>query len=248
VRRPFSLLIAMFLSGCLAGEQHTVERTLTSTVTLSRESVLEVNLPIPMVLDGASRTNDVVINVDLTVTASSSSAAIARADEIEIVTMSEQGVLRVGITEPMRVALGGIAALTMPGDLDVVLTERGSTVDVVSIEGDIVINSLSHVRVVGATSNVSVAIETGNALVQTESNPGKQTVIQLKRGDIELTLPPAVSADIEADVLGNGNIVIAHPRLPRYPGGTLPYRATVAGGLSIIRLQTGAGLIVIKSQ
>src|SRR5688572_11054787 len=139
----------MFLSGCLTGEQHTVERTLTSTVTLTRESLLEVNLPIPVLLDGTSRTNDVVISVDLTVTASSSSAAIARADEIEIQAMSEQGVLRVGITEPMRVALGGMAALTLPGDLDVDITERGGTVDVVSIEGDIVINSLSHVRVTG---------------------------------------------------------------------------------------------------
>jgi hypothetical protein len=238
----------MFLSGCLAGEQHTVERTLTSTVTLSRESLLDVNLPIPVVLDGRSRTNDVVITVDLTVTASSSSAAIARADEIEIEANSEQGVLRIGITEPMRVALGGAAELTLPGDLDVNVTERGGTVDVVSVDGDIVINSLSHVRVTDATGNVSVAVESGNALVQTESNPGKQTVIRLRRGDIELTLPPAVSADIQADVLGNGNIVIAHPGLPRYPGGTLPYRATVAGGLSIVRLETGAGLIVIKSQ
>jgi hypothetical protein len=246
VRRTFCLLIAMLSTGCLAGEQHTVERTLTSTVTLTRERILDVNFPIPIVLEGSRRSDDVVIKLDLTVTASSSSAAMARADEIEIKTVSEQGVLRVGMTEPSHASLGGRAGLLLPADLDVAVTERGGTVDVVGVEGQMIINSLSHVRVLGATNNLQVNVEGGNALVQTDSGPGKQTLIRLKQGDIELTLPLAVSADILADVTGNGTILINHPNLPRYPGGTLPYAANVGGALSIIRLETGAGLIVIK--
>jgi hypothetical protein len=235
-------------AGCIAGEQHTAERTLTSTVTLTRESLLDVNLPIPVVLEGSARTNDVIITVELTVTASSSTVATQKADEVKIETDSEAGVLTLRITEPSRVSLGGSVLVRLPPDLDVKVTERGGTVDVLSVDGRIEVDSASHVRVVGAKDNVSIGVEAGNALVQTEAQPGKQTVINLRQGDIELTLPPAVSVNIEADVVGNGNIVVAHPTLPRYPGGTLPYRTEVAGGLSVIRLQTGAGLIVIKGQ
>ncbi len=156
--------------------------------------------------------------------------------------------LRLGISELPRVTLSGTYRIVLPNDLDVNVTERNGTVDVLGVEGQIVVNSLSHVRVTGAADDVSVAVEAGNALVETEAPPGKQTLIRLGRGDIQLTLPPALSADIVADVINAGNIVVTHPRLPRYPGGTLPYSTSVAGGLSIIRLQTGSGLIVIQSQ
>jgi hypothetical protein len=239
-------VIAVGAAGCLTGEQHTVERTLTSTVTLSRESLVFVNLPIPVVIEGSNRTDDVVIEVDLTVTASSSTVADLKADEVKIETKSENDALLVAITEPPRVTLGGRCSILMPADVDLKVLGRGGTVDVVSMEGQIEIDAITHVRVVGVQDNMDVAIENGNALIESEAPPGKLLVVNLNRGDIDLTLPAAVSANIEADVIGSGNIVIAHPMLPRYPGGTLPYRADVSGGLSVIRLQTGTGLIVIK--
>jgi hypothetical protein len=241
-----ALVLAAITSGCGAGEQHLAERSLTSTVTLGRESLIDINLPISVAIDGRSRGDDVVISVDLIVTASTASAARDRAAAMEILTTSAEGILSIGITEPKYTGLAGMVTVTMPGDLDVRVTERGGTVDVVDLDGQLLVNSLAHVRVTGAKDNLGVGIEAGNALIQTEAQPGKQTVIRLKRGDIELTLPPAVSADIVADVLGNGNIVVAHPSLPKYPGGTLPYQTSVAGGLSVIRLETGSGLIVIK--
>lgn len=252
--RAFCLTSALFTgavavatsTSCMEGEQVSLERSLTSTVTLEGERRLVTNLPIPVTIEGERRVNDVLVTVDLTVTASSSTQARILADMITIEEEHADRDLVIGITEPENARLSGTVRIQLPADLDVKVTERGGTVDVLEVEGEIEVDSLSHVRVTGAEENVDVAVEAGNALVESAQNPGLTTTIRVNAGDVELTLPPAVSADIEA-VATNG-IVVAHPMLQRWPGGNQPYRASVGGGLSIVRLSTRRGLVVIRSR
>jgi hypothetical protein len=236
------------LPSCGGGESFTATRSITSTVTLAGESRLVVNLPLPVVLRGERR-EDVVVAADFTITASTSTPASNVADTIQILTERRDGDLFIGLGEPTtrgRFAAGGVV-IRLPRDVDLDVTERGGTVEIEGIEGKIRVNSLGHVRVTGAEDDVFVAVQSGNALVDTDLRPGGSTTVQLVRGDIQLTTPAAVSADIEA-VSESGLIVIAHPSLPRYPGGGLPYRANVGGGLNTVRLSTRSGVVVIGSR
>lgn len=243
-----SVLIAGVVTStsCLQGEQVSLERSLTSTVTLQSETRLVTNLPIPVVVQGERRVNDVVVTVDLTVTASSSTKARLLADMIDIDAEHADRDLVVTIGEPAGAELSGTVQLRIPDDLDLKVVERGGTVDILEVEGEIEVDARSHVRIVGAESHVDVGVEAGNALIETALPPGSGAVVQVNAGDIELTLPPAVSADIEANA--TAGIVIAHPMLQRWPGGNQPYRANVGGGLSVVRLSTRRGLVVIRSR
>ena len=252
MRRVFSLM-SPFLSGialaavaCDGTPPSAFERSLTSTVALQGESLLVTNVPLPIVFEGERR-NDIIFTVDLTVTASSSTLARTVAESIEITELREARSLELGIIEPDRGRLSGTIRVRLPRDLDLVVTERAGTVDVFEVTGSIKVNSLSHVRITGAENDLFVAVEAGNALVDSDLPPSKTTTIRTGTGDIELKGPPGMSTQIQAETQ-EGDIVIAHPALPRWPGGNLPYRAQVNGGLHQISILAGQGTIVVTSR
>jgi hypothetical protein len=84
----------------------------------------------------------------------------------------------------------------------------------------------------------------GNALVETCAFPGTITRVRVRRGDIDIALPRAPGVRLSA-TLGNGQLVIAHPELPRLLSNS-PYVASLRGGLATVEIIADFGNVVIR--
>ncbi|MCK6551783.1 hypothetical protein L6R52_38470 [Myxococcota bacterium] len=233
--------------GCEEVPQFSAQRTLTSTVTLDRETLLDVDSVVPLAIVGEPRSDDLHLSLDATVTASTSTRAKRLADALELAPETDGDKITLKLAAPSGATLSGTLEIGAPPGLDLAIVERGGTVDIEDVDGTIQVVAASHVRVVGATGDTSVGVARGNALVDTSATPGSTTLIEVDAGDIELTLPQGLSADILA--VAQGQIYIAHPRLPPFlgrPGDV--YSANVSGGLAVFRLETRAGKIVIRTR
>jgi hypothetical protein len=241
-------LVVTSMIGCAEVPQFSETRSLTSTVALDRESLLDVDSVVSLSIVGERRSTDLHFALEATVTASTSTRAKILADALALAPTSDGDTVTLKVEAPSEASLSGTLEIGAPPDLDLTIVERGGTVDVEDLEGSLRIVSQSHVRVVGATRDTVVGVVSGNALVDTLATPGTTTTIEVTAGDIELTLPEGLSANLLA-VAGQGQIYIAHPRLPPFlgrPGDV--YSANVGGGLAVFRLETRAGKIVIRTR
>ncbi len=243
-----AVAISLSSSGCEVGPQFTAQQKTTSTITLVGQRSLLINSALSTTILGERRLNEVEVELDARVSATSSATAHMLAAELEVVEDdSDPTVLSLTLPMLQQASLDGTLIIKVPKDLPVVAIQRSGTLDVIDVQESININAISHVRVTGAERDVSVAIEQGNALVETRATPGTQTIISVGSGSIELTVPLALSANIEAAVGTAGAIIPNHPALSPWVGGGLPYLANVNGGLSVFRLSTRSGNIVIRT-
>ncbi len=236
--------------GFSCGQPHPflTERVVTSTVALQGETTLHVDSAVPIRIQGEPRIDEVFATLEVALTASTAATADRLAEEAEVlVDRSESGVLKLTLPAPDHASIRGGLGIRAPNDLNVVVIERAGTVQIENIEGDIIVNARSHVLITGAENNVTVRAEQGNAIVSTRLPPGTTTDILVGAGDVQLTVPTGLSADIEANA-PSGQVITSHPNLPRALNTRLPYEANVGGGLSIVRLATRQGVILIQNQ
>lgn len=238
------------VTSCGEVSSHRAERSLTSTVTLRGETRLIVDSLIPIEIRGERRLDEIRVVIDATLTASTSTRANAAAEKLSFdEAHPDARTVTLSLAAPEDALLTGTFRLEVPADMDVKAVERASTVFIEGMDGAIDVTSVSHVRVVEASKDVRVNVGRGNALVDATLTPGSTVDVRVRAGDVELRVPEALSADIEATFATEGAIITDHARLPPFFGTAgQPYRASVGGGLSIVRIATGTGRIVIRSR
>jgi hypothetical protein len=255
-RTLFALALAVIVItvaniSCDEGPQFPAKRTFTSTITLGAETVLILDVPISITLRGEPRIDEIYATVDATVTASTSTRASQLAEDLRFIRTSSAGdtKLSLALAAPPEASIGGTITVRVPSDLDLAVVERGGTTDVVNMRGNIEIASASHTRISGAERNVFVQTSAGNVLVDSTLPAGSSVRLELQVGDVDLAVPEGLSADIQATAVRSGSVIPAHPRLPQFTGKAGDtYRANVGGGLSVVRITTGSGKIIIRGR
>jgi hypothetical protein len=113
------------------------------------------------------------------------------------------------------------------------------------MEGAMRIDSIRSVRVTEADDDVVLRVESGNALVDARLRPGSAIDVGVGAGDVQIDLPEALSASVEA--MATEGVVSSHPALPSRPP-SVPYRETAgAGGASVVAT-TRRGAVVFRAR
>ncbi len=230
--------------GCEAAPRASVAWVRSATITLSSEELLYVESAVGLVVEGQGRTNNLVLQLNATLTASSATTAARLAAQTEPFIERKDGAVRIVVPSVDGATVEGTLLLRCPDDLSLRAFGKGGTVEVRGLDGALEIDAVTHVRVEDARANSTVRVVRGNVLIQTLATPASETVATTQGGDIQLTLPRALSAQIQAQAQ-NGAISVQHPSLPRWLGGDRPYTANVGGGLALIYANTSAGNIIL---
>jgi hypothetical protein len=241
---------ALALAGpsCGSGFTESAEVVRTATIALGRETTFLVDIPVDLVVEGHPRSTDLVYTLKATVTASTASVAQGLAEAVKLSTQAEdaRGIRLVAEgLEPKNGQVRGVLKVQLPDDMDLFLIGH-ATVEVHEVEGALQVAAAGHALVEGAVGNVSVGSQAGNALVAVNPLPGSLVEILAVRGDVQLTVPTAVSAQVVASPGGGGQLVVRHPAFPTPLNPAAPYAVSVGGGLSQITLTTQVGNIVIQ--
>jgi hypothetical protein len=248
VGATMSVLIPIAIASCSEADLHAADAVFTATVTLGNETTLIVDSVLPLVMQGNRRITEVLIDARATITASTSTLARRLADDFSVqIERESPTTLRLVLPRPDRGAIGGTFKVTLPAEMHIGVFERSGTVDILNVAGQMEVNSLGHAKIVQATNSAKINVERGNALIDTTLPQGSTTDVRVGNGDIQLTIPAGISATFDVVVVGEGEIIASHPRLPTNLSGRQSFRTTVAGGLSIVRLSTGNGRIVIRT-
>lgn len=246
----FAGAVLIAAPSCEEADQFSVDRVVTSTVAVSAERRLVIDSPVALDLRGETSIDDIYASLEATITASSAARARDLADALDVaVEHLDSSTLKLTLPPPKEAALSGTLRLRVPARFDASVFARGGAAMIDSLQGTIAVSSVSHVRVERALGNVEISVSSGNVLLDTALFPGGTTRVEVGLGDIELKLPEALSADIDAAIRSQGEVLIAHPRLlPAVDLDRRRYHAVVAGGLSVVRLVTGTGRIVIRAR
>lgn len=238
---------AALLPACEPLERYTESTVRTATVTLSAEDTLVVESAFPLLVTGMRRRDDLSYHLQAEVTTSSTTTSKKIADELAVdMERVDARTVKLKVTAPADAVLGGVFRVWIPADLQLALFSQGGPVEVDRVEGAMVINAITHARVVGARNHVTLRVESGNALVETSQAPGVITDVLVGRGDVQVTLPAFLSAQIAATAGGGGAVLASHPSLPAMQAGR-PYRVSVNGGLSQLRAETRLGNVILRS-
>ena len=230
------------LGGCETGPTGAASRQFTSTVAVGSKNQLQIDSLISLSILGERR-DDAIFMVDATVTASSSDKAseIIEAYDLTVDLQADPSIAFVTAGPPGQDAfISGLINVRAPRDMDLRILLRGGTLSVGQMEGDVLVDSLGSVSVFDADNDVVLRIESGNALVDSALRAGTRLDINVASGSIQINLPLALSANIQASA--SGGVVSTHPSLPSRPG-TVPYRQTAGTGASSIVATTTNGTV-----
>lgn len=241
------VIAAVATVACQGGESAVVERKLEGTVALTTERTLLVDAVVEVIVEGNPRANEIAYTLEATLTASTAETASRAADMLAIGLDRPDGAVRMTLGVPSVGTIGGRLTITAPADLDLGVIERGSTVTVASMDGNIQVDSFSSVRVVDPKRTVSIGVASGNGIVESNLLQGSVAEVLVKSGDIQLIIPAQVSAQIAATPGPNGTVLVTHPALPRPQMGR-PYSADVNGGLATVRLLAETGNVIISTR
>ena len=228
-----------------------IERTITSTVTLGA-SVARVTIEswTPLSVSGAVLRTDLFAELEVTLTASSSTVARRLADEltIEVERPSSTDVI-VRVRPPRDAMLYGILRVRLPAQLAVEGIVHSGTAEASGLEGPVAFTAQGGVRVTDARDDVTAIVTSGNVSVDTRLPPTHEVRVEVGKGDVELRLPLSLSAQIQADVTTRGEVLIDHPELQPAAGiYRTRYRAELNGGLSTVRVLTQVGNIILRAR
>ncbi len=219
--------------------------TRTGTVTLGAEDLLIIDTAVDLIVQADRRTAEVTWSFEGTVSATSASAAQNLAESVDIVVdQDDDDALQLTLADVDRGRIEGLWRVSAPADLDVEVLGRGGSQLVDGFEGTVRANGVLGVAVLDARGDVFVASNAGEVLIESMLPSG--TVIDVETGaSIQLAIPLAFGARIEAQAGPNGEIIIQHPRLPQWLGSGLPYVVSVGDALSQVRLVSRAGSVFI---
>jgi hypothetical protein len=238
-------ILVISQASCERAPAFTADRTLTGTVSLGLETALKIESSVPVIIEGNPRLDEIYFKAEVTVTETSTALANEKAAalEVKVAQSDADRLVTIALIDP---TMTGVLTIQVPSDLDLGIASGGST-EVEGMDGDIDVNALSGVMIVGVQKGLRVRAQAGPIKIDSDVLPSTGADVEIGAGDIELVAPSRVSAlfDVKA---GNGAIVIQHPQLPPWAGGGQPYQANVNGGLALVHLLTNGGNIVIRGE
>lgn len=240
-----SIAISMTGGGCEAVPIVSEKRHFTSTVTLSSEANLIVDMPLSVEINAAPVRTSVLADFDGTITASTSTRAKTVAEGLAfIVTRPDAQTVKISLPAPLiGTNYTGAVRLFAPPTLKLI---AGSSriVLIKSWRGAIVAAAQSGVQVDDGCCAITIT-QAPQVVVATSLQAGAPVDITAS-GQVDLILPERPSIALTVSVNDNNQLSILHPFFPR-PIGGVPYAPVLNGGLAPVRVLTQTGRIVIRS-
>lgn len=238
--------LASFSWGCDDDLSDTVDRTLTSTVTVGSRPTLVVDSVVPVSVVGERRFNEVLVVFEATMTASSAERAEQILDGYNIQSDGESrpGATIITVAAADDGLLGGNLEVRAPLDLALEIAARSGRAEVEAMEDDITVQSSGDVLILGAEADVLVRASAGSVRLDTSLRVGNRVDISTGRGDVQVELPLLLDANIDADA--TGSVVVQHRELPRPVG--LSYRTTAGRGLASVVVTTLQGSVLFSER
>lgn len=234
-----AILAAVVTAGCEDGEGVTVQRAFTATVAISAGTVqFDTLLPIEIL---GERRDDVVLNANLTLTASSATVAQRALDAWTLTTATEGGVAAFVIGPAEMGLIGGTATVRVPNDVVLRVLQRNGTVGIAEMRERVEVQSVGPVLVLNAETDVIVRAENGDVRVDTPLRGATAIDVDVAQGNVQVDLPAALNANVEA--ASTQGINSSHPDLPTRPGG-VPYNQTVGRGVGSVVATTRSGAVI----
>ncbi|MFO0724138.1 MAG: hypothetical protein U1E65_10170 [Myxococcota bacterium] len=234
-----------FWTGCDTGPIVQEARHFTSTVTLSSEASLILDMPIGFEIDAAPVRTSVLVDFNGAVTASTSSKAKSLAAALDfVVTRPDAQTVKISLPAPATGSryLGAVHVFAPP-TLKLTAGSLGSII-IKSWTSEINAAAVGGVEIDGGCCAITISQCT--AAVVTTSLQAAQPVNISSSGEIDLFLPARPSIALNAEVADVSQLSIEHPAFPR-PVGGLAYTPILNGGLAPVHVLTQAGRIVIRS-
>lgn len=239
------LLLSFTLVACgVVGDPVSFERS--GAEALGSQRLLVVSAPIELRLVGAARSTELSYTLEGTLTASTTETAERLAEDLDVEITQEDSQVSLTLTAPSGATLSGTLALSLPADLNLEVTAAGPGLWVQGVSGDQTLRTASSVRVEGAEGDLSVSVNSGNAILYSALTAGTTTQVEVGAGSIQLFLPAVPSVRLRA-VSSDGQIVVEHPRLPATYSDQSDYSAVLNGGQSQATLYTRQGSVVLSS-
>ena len=236
----FSLALAFGPLGCEVGPTAAASGVLTSTVTLDRfDEALVVDSVLPVAVIGARR-SDVLVEVELTITASSAEVAERALAAYAIQVEGSGGTRVITAAGPSQGRASGLLRIEAPRDLPLEVSSKGGSARVEGMAAAVAIQAVGPVQLLDARSDAVVRVEVGGAQVDTPLRPGQRVDVGAGSGDVVIALP--ANPDGRFDAEAPGGVASAHPALPSRPGG-VPYGITRGAGLASVVATTRAGTV-----
>lgn len=226
--------------GCESGTTVTESRSFTATVSLGNAGALQIDSLVPLIVIGERR-EDVVIDIELSVTASSADTAQRSLDAWTLGERVESGVAFLVLGPAEDGLIGGSARVRAPRDLDLRVLQRNGTVGVADMERAIQIDAVGPVQVAAADGDLRVRVESGDVRADHLLRAGARVDIGVGSGNVQLDLPVPLDANVDAS--STQGVVSQHRDLPSRPA-SVPYRQTAGRGLaSIVATTSGGGVV-----
>jgi hypothetical protein len=250
-----ALIAAAASSLACEGKQFDAQRRITSTVAIGAgDTTLIIDSIVPIEVHAVPSQKNALAVLDATLTASTSTRAknLIAAYEVKIDTAMISGSMmtapRITVPPVRDAALGGTLVVTIPSNIGLDVSERGSTALFDRIGGPITVVSASSIRATGVERDLMAAVTSGNAIIDVSSGSPK-VFVSVDRGDIDVLLPAGANVVIDAVVTVQGQVLPAYPGLPQLtvtPGET--YHAALGANGAPVELSTNVGNIVIEQR
>ncbi|MBX2811038.1 MAG: hypothetical protein KTR25_04490 [Myxococcales bacterium] len=218
----------------------TASRQWTSTVAIGTVANLHFDSPIDLSIVGERR-NDVRLDLNLTVVASSTTAAEEAVATYDPTTTVADNQANIVFGPPEEGRLKGSVIARVPADVDLGVTQRGAVLQLEDMTGDIDIQNAGDISISADSNLVRVRCELGNVLIRSPVSGGSVLDVLVGVGSIQLELPSVLNARIEAQ--GTAGINSTHSQLPNRPGN-VPYIGTTGSGSASIVATTRSGTIL----
>lgn len=215
----------------------------TGTVTLSTQRILVVDSIVELDVRATRFGNEINWAFEGTVSATSAGAADNIANGPLVQADETADAVNLLLTQPQEGLIEGLWTVSVPSQIDVQVLGRGPGQRIEGFEGDVVVDAITGVAVLANEGNVTVRTG-GEVLVDSPLAPNSNITVNAD-GAIQIVLPARPTTPIDALIFAqagpNAAIVIQHPDLPPWPGGGLPYSATVGRGFSRIEAASRRG-------
>lgn len=228
-------LAALATFGC--GTLYEADVDVDVDLDTSGFTTLELDVPVPVRVRGASG-SQLTIKGALTITSGESQARadeLAEGYQVKTSSASEPYIVIVPVPGqapntpfPESLVFGGLE-VQVPADTDLVLLQRGGTVDLAGVRAQMDIQSTGAVQVLGVENNAKIATAGGGIRVETRLLSGSLLDVTALAGPVNLIMPRSPSVRLEATAGPEAQVISQHPDFPPRPGQR-EYRATVGSG------------------
>lgn len=239
------------LGSIACGETFEAPVELDERIPVSGFGAVLLDLPASARIRGGSG-GDIRIQGTLTLVSANAAQVESLAETYAVETASTSEPLRVVLPAPgagqgtpfPEVRIFGELLVEVPAAMDLAVLQRGGSVQVSGVDGQMDIESVGTLVVQGLRSTGRLQAASGGARVDAILASGDAVQITCGQGPVNVVLPPNPSVRIEAMAGPGREVVVSHPDLPRSVGRET-YQATVGSGAARVLARSFSDNVVL---